>query len=255
MKKLFKVSALSLTLCSLTACSLLAQPAYKITDDESYRWGQNSYKDYLCLMSKPSKFGKAWQNALKLGEPLDQIKKKRVFVTMDGGLERTVGKFKAALIKTDRPSNSYALSKTYIYNQGVAHTENSQLNQSECTQIVKFYDKKFDQQQEQIRLAEQRRKAEQAFYASPQGQAYLAQQQLLNQQLAAQAAAVEAAKFRQLNQSMQNLANTVIQGQQNLAQQYNNMATSMPRYQFQPPQQQRLSTTCYRIANGIVQCK
>lgn len=251
MKKLFKVSALSLTLCSLTACSLLEQPAYKITDDEAYRWGQNAFKDYLCLMSKPSKFGKAWQNALKQGKALNDIK---VSVTMDGGLERTVGISKYTTIKADYPSARYAESKKYILTQGVDSVKYI-FNQSECTRIIKFYDKKFDQQQEQIRLAEQRRKAEQAFYASPQGQAYLAQQQLLNQQLAAQAAAVEAAEFRQLNQSMQNLANTVIQGQQNLAQQYNNMAASMPRYQFQPPQQQRLSTTCYRIANGIVQCK
>lgn len=254
MKKLFKVSALSLTLCSLTACSLLEQPAYKITDNEAYRWGQNVFKDLACLTYKPSKFGKAWQNAVQQGESLDEIKSKMTFVAMDGGLERTVGISKYTTIKADHPSARYAASKKYIYDQGVKSVKYI-FNQSECTRIVKFYDKKFDQQQEQIRLAEQRRKAEQAFYASPQGQAYLAQQQLLNQQLAAQAAAVEAAKFRQLNQSMQNLANTVIQGQQNLAQQYNNMAASMPRYQFQPPQQQRLSTTCYRIANGIVQCK
>ena len=284
LKKLTAISALLL----LTGCQNLTshQIAYKLSDEDAKKWVVEGNKIEQCLFAKEYQT----RNFNNLSDEERQLLWKGVV----NELSLIIGGQNAQLIDNDLASARYARSQFQKFN----HSEQAMFESQWCDALKRDYSQALKQLRAEIKKRkaeetareknlERQRKAEADFYASKEGQAYLAQQQLMLQQqnlqnqvelqqqaqrmayerqlaaeraqrmayerqLAAERAERQGEEFQDFVTSMQNSINGVTNSMAQTTQMINAMTQSMPRYQYQP--QQSSSTTCYRITSGIVRC-
>lgn len=270
LKKLTAISALLL----LTGCQNLTsyQIAYKLSDEDAKKWVVEGNKIEQCLFAKEYQT----RNFNNLSDEERQLLWKGVV----NELSLIIGGQNAQLIDNDLASARYARSQFQKFN----HSEQAMFESQWCDALKRDYSQALKQLRAEIKKRkaeetareknlERQRKAEADFYASKEGQAYLAQQQLMLQQqnlqnqvelqqqaqrmayerqLAAERAERQSEEFQDFVTSMQNSINGVTNSMAQTTQMINSMTQSMPRYQYQP--QQSSSTTCYRITSGIVRC-
>lgn len=268
-----KLTALSL-LVFLTSCQNLNSPkiAYKLSDEDTKKWIIEVNKVEQCVFAKEYQA----KNSNNFSNEEKYLYKKAGLNT----LANIIGMENIQIINNDPISQKYAMDQYHKFN----HNEKATFDQQWCEDQKRDYNqalkqlkvdiKKFNAEQAaKEKEAERQRKAEADFYSSKEGQAYLAQQQLMVQQqnlqnqIALQQQAQRVAYERQLaeeraahqNAEFQNFSNTLINAVNNMnnsmaqtTQMINSITQSMPRYQYQP--QQPSSTTCYRLTSGIVRC-
>lgn len=262
---MFKKSLLVASVVALVGCgssnysSYSAQPKYKISDEDTKKWIVEGNKREQCV------FAKQYKN--KSFKDLSPIEQQLHFNgVINASLVEVVGINNAQIIFSDPASQEYAKSQYSKFN----HSEPVKFDQQWCSQQKKAYAQALKQlkreyeKEKKEALARQKqeekeRKARADYYASPQGQADLARQQYQQALLAQQRAYEQALAEQRQQQDFQNFTNILnqsINGITNSMNQsanlINSMANSMPRYQYQP--QQSSSTTCYRLADGIVRC-
>lgn len=271
LKKLTAISAVLL----LAGCQNFNSPkiAYKLSDEDAKKWIIEVNKMEQCV------FAKEYQ-----AKNFNNLSNEERFLYDNGviksTLARIIGGQNMQIIASDPASQQYTIAQYQKFN----HSEKATFDPQWCEAQKRDYNQALKQLRAEIkkRNAEQiakekelerQRKAEADFYASKEGQAYLAQQQLMVQQqnlqnqMALQQQAQRIAYERQIaaerearqRAEFQDLSNTIINGLNNMnnsvsqtTQMINSMTQSMPRYQYQP--QQSSSSTCYRLTNGIVRC-
>lgn len=183
-------------------------------------------------------------------------------------------------------------SQQYLTNQvnkyfSIVEKENPRLlypaNSTQCNAIKRQYYQKIQeftkqlqeqQRQHAERQAQQIREeqARQEFYATPQGQAYLAQQRLINQQQAMQyqqQQMLEQQRVQQERQATQqaweNLGNTIQQSAQSLTNTLNNGTQMMNNMNQQMMMNNQMmmqnwnpnrggSITCHNLGTGLTRC-
>lgn len=183
-------ATLSLSICLLTACSFgyrTTEPKYKITEGEMKRFVLIGNNKEQCI--HPELKGLTFEQAEKqvYSKRTDAEKylwnKKIAFETFI----EVLGEYKANIIYSDIYSQQYFNNMYSKFNNQIAN-----IDQAECSAFKKEWNKelaiakKLIQEEKQRALARQRQaekeaKARQEFYATPQGQAYLAQQKLISQ--------------------------------------------------------------------------
>lgn len=271
LKKLTTLSLLML----LAGCQNLSGPkiAYKLSDEDAKKWIIEGNKVEQCV------FAKEYQ-----AKNFNNLSNEEKFLYQNGVLNSTlaniIGIQNFQMIQNDPASQQYTMVQYQKFN----HSEKATFDPQWCEAQKRDYNQALKQLKAEIKKRnseqiakekelERQRKAEADFYASKEGQAYLAQQQLMVQQqnlqnqmalqqqaqriayerqLAAERAARQRAEFQDLSNTIINGLNDMNNSVSQTTQMINSMTQSMPRYQYQP--QQSSSTTCYSLTNGIVRC-
>ncbi|MDO4698520.1 MAG: DUF5358 family protein [Pasteurellaceae bacterium] len=263
---MLKKSVLIASVIALIGCgssqysTYSSKPKYKISDEDTRRWIVEGNKFEQCLF--PKEYSKGTFNRLS-----DEEKYLHDIFVYGKSLENTIGSIHSQTIFNDRPSFNYLFVQQF---PKFNHSKKVAFDKQWCETVKKEYKQSLTQVKAEVKKAKERelarqkqeekeRKARADYYASPQGQADLARQQYQQALLAQQRAYEHALAEQRQQQDFQNFTNTLnqsISGITNSMNQranlINSMANSMPRYQYQPPQNS--STTCYRLANGIVRC-
>ncbi|OOF86221.1 DUF5358 family protein [Rodentibacter ratti] len=258
----------------LTACSLgnvgnsvSSEPKFKISEEQmkAFILEGNNIEQCIYPKLKGLSFTEATHKVYNKMTPIElyvigKLRAKK--------LKEIIGEKNYSLGSNDQLSENYFLQMFNRLNNQIAN-----INSKECNQLKKEYQselgqtkKEYENFQEQERIArkqaqqnQQRLEAEQraraAYYNSPAGQAEIQRQQIIAHQqqiLANQRAAQQAAEWQRLNQTISNGFQSVTNTMNQNTNMINSMTNSMSRYQYNPPQNS--STTCYRLATGIVRC-
>lgn len=166
----------------LTAC--VAVPKYQISDYDMQQWilKQNAIEqclypeEYQKGIADPSAFAHISRNEKALLLELGRIV-----------LVETIGQKNIQTMKNDYSSRVFFENQFRKFN----HANPTNLDEKWCNNLRKNYRATLEniekQQLAARKQAEKERKAREAFYATTQGQAFLAQQQLQRQQMAHQA--------------------------------------------------------------------
>ncbi|MBE2897069.1 hypothetical protein HPC38_09320 [Pasteurellaceae bacterium HPA106] len=241
-----KAITLGLTTLLLTGCgsnfmNYSSAPKYKVTDNEAFFILGAYYNGLACIYPKIK--NKTYNQAQELISNMKTGEKEATaifgmfFITSTN----TIGTYKTNIIINDPNSFNYLRDRFFMIagdklllkdykNCPDAKKRWNELNKLAATSIKERKNKELAQK----RQAEKEEKARQAFYSTPQGQAYLAQQRMLAQQQAMQQRAIaqrnaelEAqrryAEMQALNNSMAELNNTIQRTNQNNMNMYNQM--------------------------------
>lgn len=289
MKVIYPKTLLSILLLgSLTACSSGLsgnQPKYKISDQDTQKWIERGNQVEQCVFQKEYK-NKTF-NQLSVEERM--LHNNGVFQST---LAEVIGLDNAQIVLNDPASTQYLKQQYDKFNHSNPTDFDKswcdEMRASYQQALKKMHVEKKKQEKEQLarqQQEEKERRAQDEFYASREGQAHLAQQRILaeqqrmqqqallqqqayqqqmlaqqrayQQQLAAQQAAQSTTAFDVFNQAVHTM-NSITQSMQQTANAYNQAAESMARvnagYNNSWNQSQNSSTTCYRLANGIVRC-
>ncbi|MEH8031639.1 DUF5358 family protein [Gallibacterium anatis] len=258
---MFKKLLLSSLVLVLTACS--ASPKYKISDEDAKKWIIEGNKVEQCLFPKEYK-----------AKNFNSLSQEERYLQAMGALNtlaQVIGMHNYQLIGSDFLSKQY-LQKQY---EKFNHSNPISFDPKWCNALKKDYQialKQIREQQKKQKAEELARRkqaakeeaARKAFYATPEGQAYLARQQLIAQQQAMQAQMAmqqqqilqQQQELRQqqvmnaINSGLQSIANQMNQNTNMINSMTNQMRNSMPTYQYQAPS----STTCYQLMGGTVRC-
>lgn len=259
-----------LTSCSLGNVginSMSSEPIFKISEEQmkDFILEGNNIEQCIYPKLKGLSFGEATN---KVYNQLTPVEVYVISKLKANKLREIVGEKNYYLGSNEQLSQNYFLQMFNRLNNQIAN-----INQKECNQLKKEYQselkqakKEYEKFQEQERIArkqaqqnQQKLEAEQraraAYYNSPAGQAEIQRQQIIAQQqqiLANQRAEQQAAEWQRLNQTISNGLQSVTNTMNQNTNMINSMINSMPRYQYNPPQNS--STTCYRLATGIVRC-
>ncbi|MFZ7241208.1 DUF5358 family protein [Avibacterium avium] len=259
---MFKKLLLSSLVLVLTACS--ASPKYKISDEDARKWIAEWNQVLLCLYPK----GYKTQNFNTLSPEENHINN---LISEHMG-KQIIGLNNYQLMQSDLASLAY-LNKQFEKLKGYVNIP--PVDPKRCNEFKKAYQialKQVREQQKKQKAEELARRkqaakeeaARKAFYATPEGQAYLARQQLIAQQQAMQAQMAmqqqqilqQQQELRQqqvmnaINSGLQSIANQMNQNTNMINSMTNQMRNSMPTYQYQAPS----STTCYQLMGGTVRC-
>ncbi|MBE2893628.1 hypothetical protein [Spirabiliibacterium falconis] len=244
-----KAITLGLTTLLLTGCgsnfmNYSSTPKYRVTDQEI----EQALKLYFGRLGcqYPQLQGQTYADANKLMNKLvtKEIDKHMRDLILSVSFGDALGRSNYTILMSDPYSQQYLVNK---FGNKLNSKERIVLagKKSECESVRKNWKKQ--KQQELVkkrqaekealarkRQAEKEEKARQAFYSTPQGQAYLAQQRMMAQQQAMQQRAIaqrnaelEAqrryAEMQALNNSMAELNNTIQRTNQNNMNMYNQM--------------------------------
>ncbi|MBV7388722.1 DUF5358 domain-containing protein [Pasteurellaceae bacterium TAE3-ERU1] len=236
----YRTSAYVLSAFMVSACGSIShpEPKYKVTEEEIKQFILIGNNKEQCI--HPELKGLTYKQAeqkvyRKRTDAEGYLWNKKVF--FETAVE-VLGESKVKLINTDPYSQQYFANMYNKFNNLIAN-----VNHAECQAFKKEWKKelpiaeKLIKQAKQQALARKRQeekeaKARQEFYATPQGQAYLAQQRMLAQQqqiLAQQRTMQErAATTQALNQ----LSNSLQQINQNNMNMINQMRQNNQMYQM-----------------------
>lgn len=215
-----KVWILIPTICSLASCS--TPPKYVLSDEDAYKIEFQRLAMGHCSDKNKAKFGKLLESA--------DIPSSEGTVFSNAFLyeiyRSVIGDNGLYWLANDRSSYAIAHSKLSPQISLLAKQQTQKLTKEQCKAYENFlagFIKKWKSTKAQQKAEE---KARQEFYATPQGQAYLAQQQLTVQQ-------------QQMQQQMINQMQMMQEQQQwnQINQQINNN-----RVKF---------TNCYGVMNGV----
>lgn len=216
---MLKKSLLLVSLFTLSACSSLipATAKYKISDEDTQRAIIESNKMEQCLFPKQYKSG----NFSTLSEEERALIQngQRYF------LASIIGSQNLNIIDSDALSKQYAIQQWNKFN----HSRPADFTKEWCNTQKNYFNTALKQLKAQIqqqkdqelakqKQAEKERLAREAYLASPEGQAYLAQQQLIAQQQAYEQQLMAARRAAAQQNDFQNISNIMNNGLNSMAQ-------------------------------------
>lgn len=247
------------------------EPRYKLSDIDAQHWIIESNKVEQCL------FYNEWKNHNFYNLSKEEKDLLNYFVNLKT-LIRLIGEDSFKIIQLDKKSQEYADFKFRKFN----HSEPVIFDNTWCQSLKSEYAISLNKLRAQIKAqreqekakqqqAEKERIAREAFLATPQGQAYLAQQQMiarqqamqyqqqqmLQQQMAAQAQLERQQAWQDLNNSIQQSTQSLTNTLNNNTQMINNTNHQMMMRNNQMMQNwapNNGTIDCYRLGDGIARC-
>ena len=223
----------------LTACETVPEAKYRISDYDIQQWILRANTIEQCLYPKEYQKGTMDQFANLSRNEQELLRELKIMA-----LDEIVGQKNSRTIMNDYRSKSFFDSQHRKFN----HFNTTNLDKKWCNNLRKNYRttlKNIEKQQLAARRqAEKERKARDAFYATPQGQAALAQQQMQQQQMAHQAYLQhQQMRHQQEMQEQQMRHDRQMQQQRQIERMRNSIQNSMPR-----------RTDCTRMPYGDISC-
>lgn len=228
---MLKKSLILASLFTLSACGSIIPPTakYKISDEDTQKWIIEENRIEQCFFPKEWKSG----NFSKLSQ-VDQAAMSHVRQLI---IFSIVGQENYNTIANDPLSNQYLSQQFNKFNHSKPADFNKEWCDAQKVEFSKLKSRIKEQQAQELarqKQAEKERLAREAYLASPEGQAYLAQQQLIAQQqayeqqlMAARRAAAQQNDFMNISNIINNGFNSMTQSMQQNTNSINQMTQQM----------------------------